>query len=192
MNIEAVVLAAGYSSRADAFKLELDINGKTVIEHCIESMIDLCSRIIVVGGYQIEKIIEILRKYPQIEVVLNSRYAEGMFTSVKEGIRHVRGDRVFFTPGDYPLISPEVCKRLLTTDGEIVIPVFGGRKGHPVLLSGHIAAELLMEDDRYNLRDFIQRKGFQTLMVEDEGILIDLDTTDDYKRIIERSRGGLL
>jgi molybdenum cofactor cytidylyltransferase len=81
---------------------------------------------------------------------------------------------------------------LLTTDGEIVIPVFGGRKGHPVLLSGHIAAELLMEDDRYNLRDFIQRKGFQTLMVEDEGILIDLDTTDDYKRIIERSRGGLL
>ena len=188
MNIEAVVLAAGYSSRAESFKMELDLHGKTVIERCIEGMNDLCSRIIVVGGYKIEKIQEVLGRYAKVEVVLNRRYPEGMFTSVKEGARHVRGDRFFFTPGDYPLISGEVCRRLLAMDGEIVIPVYGGKKGHPVLLSGAIAAELLREDDSYNLRDFIIRKGYQTLAVEDEGILLDLDTPQDYQRILERSR----
>jgi molybdenum cofactor cytidylyltransferase len=188
-NIEAVILAAGYSSRAEVFKLELDLGGKTVIERCIEGMSPFCSRIIVVAGYKMETIAAILGKYPQVEIVFNSRYAEGMFTSVKEGMRHVRGRRFFFTPGDYPLISPEVCKQLLTREGEIVIPVFKGRKGHPVLFAGRIAGEILLMADTSNLRDFIYQKGFQTLTVDDEGILIDLDTQEDYRGILEKSRG---
>lgn len=186
MNIEGVVLAAGYSSRAGTFKLELDIGGKTVIEHCIEGMYDICSRIIVVGGYQIHRIIEILKEYPKAEVVLNSRYAEGMFTSVKEGMRHVRGDRFFFTPGDYPMISRMVCQRLLTVEGDIILPAYGGRKGHPVLMMGRLAKELLMEPDSLSLRDFIHRKGYRVLEVEEEGILTDIDTQEDYKRMMER------
>ena len=188
-NIEAVILAAGYSSRAEAFKLELDLGGKTVIERCIEGISPFCTRIIVVGGYQIEKIEAILGKYPQIEIVVNKRYAEGMFTSVKEGMRHVRGERFFFTPGDYPLIRREVCERLLTQDGEIVIPVFDGHKGHPVLFAGRLAGEILLMADTANLRDFIYQKGFQTIAVGDKGVLIDLDTQEDYRRILEKSRG---
>jgi CTP:molybdopterin cytidylyltransferase MocA len=42
--------------------------------------------------------------------------------------------------------------------------------------------------DSLNLRDFIQGKGFQTVTVESEGVLIDLDTPDDYERILEKSR----
>jgi molybdenum cofactor cytidylyltransferase len=186
-NIEAVVLAAGYSSRAEAFKLELDLGGKTVIERCIEGMAPLCSRIIVVGGYQIDKIREILGNNPQVEIVFNSRYAEGMFTSVKTGMSQTRGERIFFTPGDYPLINPEICCQLLKVDGDIIIPTFGGHKGHPVLFNGKIVRELLVENDSSNLRDFIQRRGFQTLTVADDGILIDLDTQEDYQRILERT-----
>lgn len=184
MSIEGIVLAAGYSSRAGAFKLGLDIGGKTVIEHCIEGMIDICSRIVVVGGYQIDTIIEILKKYPKIEVVLNNRYKEGMFTSVQEGMRHIGGERFFFTPGDYPLITRQVCLKLLTVEGDIIIPAFGGRLGHPVLMAGHIAKELLMEPESTTLRNFIHLRGFNVLEVEDEGILNDIDTEEDYKRIL--------
>lgn len=190
MNVEAVVLAAGYSSRAEAFKLELEISGRTVLERCVDGMLEHCSRIIVVGGYRIERVETILKPYPKVEVVLNSRFDEGMFTSVKEGMRHVRGDRFFFTPGDYPLVSPEVCRRLLQTQGEIVIPTFGGRKGHPVLLAGHLAQVLLDEPETSNLRDFMRRQGYQTLEVDDEGILIDIDTPEDYRRIVEKRQGG--
>ncbi|MGE5581812.1 MAG: nucleotidyltransferase family protein [Bacillota bacterium] len=190
MKIEAVVLAAGYSSRAGTFKLELDINGKTVIERCLEGLNDFCSRIIVVGGYRIDKIRAILKNYPKVEVVLNNSFNLGMFSSVKTGLRHLQGERFFFTPGDYPLISRNVCQKLLQADGDIVIPVFNGRKGHPLLLKTKITAELLKEDDGYNLRDFIRRQGFVPVTVEDEGILWDLDTREDYQKILARLQGG--
>jgi molybdenum cofactor cytidylyltransferase len=192
MEIEAVILAAGYSSRAGAFKMELDLHGKTVIERCVEAMSPFCSRIIVVGGYKIEKLQEILKKYSYVEVIPNHRYDEGMFTSVKAGVRQVRGEKFFFSPGDYPLISREVCRKLLMQKGEIVIPIFQGHKGHPVLFSAKVADELLAMPDSSNLRDFIERRGYQTVTVNDEGILIDLDTPGDYERILERtrSRGG--
>jgi molybdenum cofactor cytidylyltransferase len=188
MNVEGVVLAAGYSSRAGAFKPELDLGGKTVIERCVDGLAGVCSRIVVVGGYQIEKIRAILKDYPQVEVVYNRDYAAGMFSSVKAGALQVRGERFFITPGDYPLINPAVCQKLLAVDHAIVIPAFGGRKGHPVLMAGSLAQELRRAADADNLRDFIRRKGFQILEVEDEGILMDLDTPEDYQRILERFR----
>ncbi|HBE80641.1 MAG TPA: molybdopterin-guanine dinucleotide biosynthesis protein A [Firmicutes bacterium] len=187
-NIEAVVLAAGYSSRAGAFKPGLDLGGKTVIERCLEGMLPLCDRVIVVGGYQIERLYQILAQYPSVEIVLNRRYVEGMFSSVKVGMSQAKAERILFTPGDHPLISQEVCRSLLRVDGDIVIPTFNGRKGHPVLLTRQIAQEILLENDDSNLRDYIQKKGYQTLAVTDEGILIDLDTKEDYQRIVERVR----
>lgn len=186
MNVEAVVLAAGYSSRAGAFKPALDVGGKTVLERCIAAMADLCSRIIVVGGYRIETVQRILARDPKVEIVYNRRYDEGMFTSVQEGMRHVRGERVFYTPGDYPLISPAVCRSLLQEEGEIVIPVCQGRKGHPALISGRMAAAIAGEDSRSNMRAFLQEQGFKTLAVADEGILLDIDTPEDYRRVLER------
>lgn len=189
MTVEAVILAAGYSSRAGTFKMALDIGGKTVIERCINGMTEFCTRIIVVGGYQIDRLRDIVKDLPKVEVYENRQYPAGMFTSVKEGMRHVHSDRFFFTPGDYPSISPEVCRKLLTVSGKIIIPVFNGRKGHPVLFTNEVAQEILGEDDSSNLRDYIQRHQFQTLEVDDEGILIDIDTPDDYRKILDKSRG---
>jgi len=51
MTIDGIVLAAGLSSRMGKYKMSLKMGNKTVIESCIESMYDLCSTIIVVGGY---------------------------------------------------------------------------------------------------------------------------------------------
>ena len=190
MNIEGVVLAAGYSSRAGAFKMGLDVGGRSVIQRCVDGLVPLCSRIIVVGGYRIEEIQTLLRNYSKVEVVLNTRYAQGMFTSVKEGVARVAADRFFLTPGDYPFVTPEICRSLLGVEGEIIIPTYRGRKGHPILISGSIAQELLGEDDESNLRAFIQRKGFHTLEVNEEGILLDIDTPDDYHRILELAAKG--
>lgn len=186
MNIEGVVLAAGYSSRADAFKMTLDIGGKCVIERCIEGMLELCSRIVVVGGYGIERIEDALKNYSNVEVILNPHYAEGMFTSVKAGVRQIRGDRFFLTPGDYPLVNPATCRSLLSATGDMIIPTFGGRKGHPLLMAGDLAQELLKEPDSSSLRAFIQRKGYSPVEVADEGILWDIDTPEDYREVLKR------
>lgn len=63
MAIDGIVLAAGLSSRMGKYKMSLKMGNKTVIESCIESMYDLCSTIIVVGGYNYNTIVEILKPY---------------------------------------------------------------------------------------------------------------------------------
>jgi molybdenum cofactor cytidylyltransferase len=103
-----------------------------------------------------------------------------MFSSVKEGFRHVQHDRFFFIPGDYALVNTKVYKILSDVSGDIVIPTYNGKKGHPVLINKSVAEELLKNQEFSNLRDFINYKGFTAVPVEDEGILIDIDTAEDY------------
>jgi molybdenum cofactor cytidylyltransferase len=54
--MEAIVLAAGYSSRANAFKMTLPLGQMTVLEQTISKFEGLCSRVIIVAGFQAELI----------------------------------------------------------------------------------------------------------------------------------------
>lgn len=187
MNVEGVILAAGFSSRAGAFKMEWLLAGKPLIFHTIDGMVDFCSRIIVVGGHKIEWLIELTGDYKKVQVVFNKNFSSGMFSSVKEGIKHLEGDKFFLIPGDCPLVKKEVYDKLLHARGDIVIPTFQGRKGHPVLIKTFLAKEILREPEHSNLRDFIRRKGYETIEVEDRGILVDIDTMEDYEGAKKRS-----
>jgi molybdenum cofactor cytidylyltransferase len=184
MNIGGVVLAAGLSRRAGTFKMALEVDGRTVIEKSIEGMYDLCSNIYVVGGYKVEIINEILKGYKKVQVVYNENYEQGMFTSVREGFRHVKEDRFFYTPGDYPAVPKEIYRGMLEVSGDIVIPVYGGKKGHPVLMNGCFAQELVESDKFSNLKEFINSKGFTPFEVKNPGILFDIDTIDDYRKLL--------
>lgn len=180
MIVEGIILAAGFSSRAGAYKLTLELCGKTVIERCIEGMYDACSKIIVVGGYNIKKLTPILDKYSKIRLVYNESYQSGMFSSVIKGFTHTEGDKVFMIPGDYPLVSQHVYENLLKVNKNIVIPTYEGIKGHPVLMNKRMASLLLSATDISNLREFIIKHGFKTLEVKCPGILMDIDTPEDY------------
>ncbi len=184
MELEAVILAAGFSSRAGTFKMELDFGGKGILERCIEGFYDICTQIYVVGGYQYEKVQRITQRYSKVQMVYNSQYIKGMFSSVKEGVRQVKAERFFFTPGDYPLINQAVCMKMLEESGEIIIPAFNGKKGHPVLMSGKLAKEIFQEAEDSNLKNFINRRGFTLVEVNDKGILMDVDTMDDYYKLL--------
>jgi molybdenum cofactor cytidylyltransferase len=176
MEIEGVVLAAGYSSRANGFKMEFEIDGKAMIKRCIESLYDSCTRIIVVSGYKHEKIEALVKEYSKVEVVYNEDFHKGMFSSVKKGIASVKAERFFLTPGDYPFINKEVCTKLIQCKEEIVIPSFNNSGGHPILLNSSLIEEILMEAEDSNLKIFLNKKNRTYVDVNDEGILIDIDT----------------
>jgi molybdenum cofactor cytidylyltransferase len=106
----------------------LDLGGITLIERCIRGMFNICSKVIVVGGHNFENIARVIAKYQKVRMVYNPSYREGMFSSVKEGFKHVSGDRFFFTPGDYPLVMDETYREMLRVEGDIVIPLFNGKK----------------------------------------------------------------
>jgi len=192
VEFEGVVLAAGFSSRTGPglFKMELPFRGKTLLENTIASLLPVCSRVMVVGGYQFERVRAIVEPYPNVEPVANPNYPAGMFTSVRAGVARVKAQWFFITPGDYPLIEAATCQALLEARdahpaARVFIPVYGGRKGHPVLMARSLVPALLMEPEHSNLRAFINRNGFIPVEVSDNGILADIDTMEDYWSLLE-------
>ena len=181
-DVEGVILAAGFSKRAGAFKLTLDLCGKTILARCIEGMYNHCSRLIVVGGHRAADLLPIVERYPRAGLVLNENYQDGMFSSVRKGLEYVSHGRFFLTPGDYPLISPDVYEKMLKTDADIVVPSYSGECGHPVLIKSNLA-KVISGSGYCCLKDFIDSKGYTEIMVQDRGILMDVDTTEDFQRI---------
>jgi molybdenum cofactor cytidylyltransferase len=183
MKIDGVILAAGYSSRANAFKMELEINKKPILQRCIEALYEDCSNIIVVSGYKNEKINRLVGNYEKVKVVYNEEFDKGMFSSVKKGIQNVIGERFLLTPGDYPLISKDMIQKLLKEKNEIVIPSFNKKGGHPILINAYLIKEILAEPDDSNLKIYLNKKQCSYLDVGNEEILLDVDTMDDYEYI---------
>lgn len=186
MDIEGITLAAGFSSRMGKFKMEMLLEGKTLIERSVESLDKVCSKIIVVAGYKIERIKKILKSYEKVEVILNKEFEKGMFSSVKIGISQIKTKKFFLLPGDIPFVKEKVFRKLLSKKGDIIIPVFQGRKGHPVLINSSLIIEILDEPEDSNLKIFIDKKGFTTVEVQDESILFDIDTEEDYLNYMEK------
>ena len=191
--MEAVILAAGYSSRAKCFKMEQILAGKPVLHHVIDSFIDSCNRVIVVGGYQIEKIEKLVKPYKEKVLLVNNRnYDQGMFSSVQCGIQEVQEDYFFLTPGDYPLLtqglSQELMQTLIASEKEILIPTYKECGGHPILLSSRHISPISTEDIKSNLKEYLDKNKDKILRYEvsNESILIDMDMPKDYKYLKER------
>ncbi|WP_195604088.1 nucleotidyltransferase family protein [Clostridium tyrobutyricum] len=183
MMVEGIVLAAGLSSRAKTFKMALPFRGKTIIENCVENMMQYCNKVYVIGGHKIQIIQRILKDYDKVKIIYNSNYKQGMYSSVKTGITKLEGDKFFLTPGDYPLIDKSTYNTLLNRSEDIVIPTFKKKKGHPVFMEMTIGKQLLYDNSYDNLRDFINSKGFIPVEVEDRGIILDVDTMEQYRRL---------
>jgi molybdenum cofactor cytidylyltransferase len=66
----------------------------------------------------------------------------------------------------------------------IIIPSFRGRRGHPVLFPTAVIGEIF---GAATLRDIVRRdpERVQVVEVEDEGVILDLDTGEDYRRAVE-------
>ena len=188
---EGILLAAGRSSRAGVFKMEVELAGKPMLIWTLEAMAAVCDRVIVVAGFAPEKILRLVQGRPGVEVVVNENFARGMLTSIQTGIGFVRASRFFLMPGDMPLVKAPVFLKLLAVEAEIAVPLYRGRRGHPVLLAGSLIDELLAEALDSSLASFIARRGFATVEVGDPGILADLDERHDIKKMdaLLRTRG---
>jgi molybdenum cofactor cytidylyltransferase len=75
---------------------------------------------------------------------------------------------------------------MLQVSGDIVLPAFRGRTGHPVLLQSHLIPEILGQPEDATLRDIVQAHGYTEVRVQDESILLDVDTPSDYQTVLAR------
>lgn len=183
MSIQGIVLAAGLSSRSPQYKMTLPLGDKTVIQCSVEGMLAWTERVVVVTGWNRVLIEEILAPYRKIECVFNPRFAEGMFSSVCVGVNSIGGDRFFLLPGDCPLIAPTVYAALLATQSRVIVPTHRSRPGHPVLFDRACIADILSLPAQVTLRDYVLSQERVWVEVDDPGILMDIDTLQDYEAI---------
>ena len=190
--MEAIVLAAGYSSRANAFKMTLPMGQMSVLEQTISKFEGLCSRVIVVAGFQAEiiqeEIVKIISKNAysfQIKFVYNENFNQGMFHSIQKGCNEVNAPTFFITPGDCPLVKKETVQLLAKHKGNVVIPSFNYKGGHPIKLSSEVKQKILETNPESNLRVVLGGYEKQYMNVDDPGVLMDVDTPEDYQKAID-------
>jgi molybdenum cofactor cytidylyltransferase len=190
--MEAIILAAGYSSRANTFKMTLPLEKKTILEHTVSKFEGLCSRIIVVAGFKAELIQEEIAKISsknaysfQIKFVYNEDFNQGMFSSIQKGCKEVNAPTFFITPGDCPLVKKETVQLIAEQKGNVVIPSFNHRGGHPIKLSSEVKQKILETHPESNLRAVLGGYEKKYMNVYDPGVLMDVDTLEDYQKVID-------
>ncbi|MFP5105845.1 nucleotidyltransferase family protein [Neobacillus sp. C211] len=194
--MEAIVLAAGYSSRANTFKMTLPMREMSILEHTLSKFEGLCSRVIVVAGFQAELIQEELAKISsknaysfQIKLVYNENFNQGMFTSIQKGCSEVNAPTFFITPGDCPLVKKETVKLIAKHKGKVVIPSFNYKGGHPIKLSSEVKQKIIETNSESNLRAVLGGYEKKYINVDDPGVLMDVDTLEDFQKAIDYSKG---
>ncbi|MFZ5354064.1 MAG: nucleotidyltransferase family protein [Bacillota bacterium] len=186
--IAALIAAAGFSSRMNAFKPLLPLGSSTVIENTIDSF--LCAGVLditIVVGYNADKLIPVLEQ-KRVKWVINESFAEGMYSSVAAGVKsldtNIKG--FFFLPADIPLVKSHtiqaIYKAYCDTGKAVIYPVFKGRRGHPPLISSTLFSEILDYDGAGGLKALLSRHKEHAFYVdvEDKGILLDMDTYESY------------
>ncbi|PFP25956.1 molybdopterin-guanine dinucleotide biosynthesis protein A [Bacillus sp. AFS073361] len=189
--MEAIVLAAGFSSRANAFKMTLPLGKMSVLEQTISKFEGLCSKVIVVAGFQAELIeVEMAKIFDknaysfQIKCIYNENFNRGMFSSIQKGCNEVNASTFFITPGDCPLVKKETVQQLAEQEGNVIIPSFNFKGGHPIKLSSEVQLKILETNPDSNLRVVLNNYEKKYLNVEDPGVLLDMDTPEDYQKAV--------
>ncbi|HTX73830.1 MAG TPA: nucleotidyltransferase family protein [Rectinemataceae bacterium] len=182
---DCIVLAAGASRRMGRSKLYLPVGERTLIETTVAAAGAAGGRVIVVHRAADGALGELLG--PKVELVLNPDPDRGMISSLREGLRRVSSSRFFFIPADLPFVDPQTYRAMLATSCEgPLIPTFRGRRGHPVLMRADLIPAIYALPENEPLRSLIERCGPTLLEVEDECILVDIDTADEYRDLVAR------
>ena len=194
--ISAIVLAAGEARRMGQFKLLLPWEGKTILEHVLDNLLQSqVNEVILVLGHEAHRI---LKRIPtqKIKVVINTDYREGMSSSLRKGLAAMKEKSTAFLVvlGDQPGIRKEIINQLIQSfhqsreKRKIVLPTYKGRRGHPVLFSIQYHEEILRLRGDIGARQILKDHPEHTIEVEidSDTILLDIDTPEDYNKFLKR------
>jgi molybdenum cofactor cytidylyltransferase len=208
--VAAVVLAAGMSRRMlGPAKCLLPFGGRPMIRHIVERLVDvseLHTRLVVTGHYRSGVSAALFHDEPPLDVQLvhNRDYEAGeMLSSVQTGLRAMRDscDAAIIFLGDQPTFAAGTVRSLIAAWSDtnprprVVLPSYGGKRGHPILLDATGIDEILALPAGATLKDYTSRYVRQTIdvPVNDATILDDIDTPQDYDRAVRwwRELGNL-
>jgi molybdenum cofactor cytidylyltransferase len=187
-----VILAAGASSRMGTPKALLLYDGESFIDRWIRLFLKVCDPVIVVLGFEAERIRHGVREPGEALFVLNPDPARGMLSSLQTGLSHVLPEieRVLFTLVDHPQVSAStvaaVANAFHPETAALVIPMYAGERGHPVCIGRKIAEEMLQLPPDASPKDVMHRHRGETCFLDagDPGVLADIDDPESYAALL--------
>ena len=193
----AVILAAGASSRMGTIKALLDAGaGESFLDHLASLFLDASCAVYAVLGEDAGPIARASRRGSEITFVLNPDPSRGQLSSLQCGLRAAMtgADAIFFSPVDAPGISREtiIVLQNFLAGMDFAIPIYEGKRGHPVLMKSACAAEFLNPPEGASARDILHARRASTRFIEvaDPGILEDLDDPAAYEQWRTRALTG--
>jgi molybdenum cofactor cytidylyltransferase len=190
--ISGVILAAGSGSRMGKTKQLLPFGKKTLLGQVVQNAKESSlHELIIVLGYNADKIEKAI-DLSGTKVVRNTAYSKGQSTSLIKGLENVSSicDAAIFLLGDQPLVTAAIINKLIavfeTSDAPIVIPYCNGKRGNPVIITGSLFHRLksLTGDTGPRVLFDEFKDSVLKVSVPDKAILVDVDTQDDYEKLI--------
>ncbi|HXN50505.1 MAG TPA: nucleotidyltransferase family protein [Candidatus Acidoferrum sp.] len=206
--LAAVILSGGASSRMGSPKALLAYQGRPFLEHLLEVTVHpkVGVRRVVLGAHaeSIAKNIALAAD----EIVINDAWEKGQLSSIQAAIRSLppavggsaKDGAAHGTDGlllcliDHPLISGALVNDLIeqfyaTTRAKIVLPIYEGRRGHPVIFPATLYEELLHAPVDKGARAVVWAHAADVLGVptNEEGCVLNLNDPETMHRATGRS-----
>lgn len=194
MRVSGVVLAAGESRRMGQLKALLPFGSRTVIEQVLQPFLNAeLSEVAVVLGHCGDEIAAVLEPLP-VRRLYNADYRLGMTSSVQVALRSLEPvpDAYLLALVDQPQIGLPVIQQLLAayarTRKGLVIPVWQGKRGHPLLLAAAYRPAVLALTPDQGLNVVTRGYPYDTLElpIGNDDILRDMDYQEDYVAELQR------
>jgi molybdenum cofactor cytidylyltransferase len=139
------------------------------------------------------------REAPQdsFSFVTNPDPAGDMLSSVRCGLRALPPDceAILVALGDQPSITADLVARIVhashASGRGIIVPVYRGKRGHPLLFSARYSQEVLTRYDDLGLRGLLHAhpKDVFELPADSASVLSDMDYPHDYLRELDGLAG---
>jgi molybdenum cofactor cytidylyltransferase len=193
--VAGVVLAAGGSTRLGRPKPLLDWRGQPFVRAVAQTAVSAgLEPVVVVTGAEAGDVEQALAGLP-VQVVHNEAWESGQASSIRAGLRALpagTGAAVFLL-ADQPQVGADVIAALVdrhaTQLDPIVAPlVMLEKRGNPVLFDCVTFQDLMALEGDVGGRAVFSRHHVEYLPWYDERLLLDVDTEQDYRRLLEEDR----
>lgn len=189
-----IILAAGESSRYGQAKQLLDWHGQPFVRVVAKTAMEAgLSPVVVITGSNAEQV-EAAVEGLDVKIIRNSKWQSGQGSSIRQGVESVNavspvpGSAVFLL-ADQPQVTASIIRALTERHAQGLFPILApmviDQRANPVLFDRVTFQDLMSLEGDVGGRAIFHKHRVEYLPWHDDRLLLDVDTPEQYQRLIE-------